>query len=116
MKSYKIEAPAKIRGIAVPYVSLLAQGKVGECLIRNGATQANFANFLAAYAVKAVAAGHTQEQLADSLRAIGAGNASQVFQALADLTIILDGGKPQSLSAYWASGNVKPDTSKVAIF
>lgn len=112
---YTISSPASVRSaLAQAYVGLLADGKAGDLLVKNGFSQSNFATFLARYASRAIAAKHTPEQLAETFRAIGAGNASQVRQALADLVIIIDDGKPQSLSAYWGTGDAKPDTSKIA--
>ena len=117
--SYKITASSDSRSkLAQAYVAILAPGKAGEILVRQGFSQGTFAQFLAIYALRAAKAHLTEDQLADAFRAIGAGNASQVFQALADLTIQLDGKdeKPQSLSAYWGSGKAKPDLSRVAAF
>lgn len=100
MKSYtvKYSGPSKV---AAALASQLAADKSGSVLIESGFSQDNFTLFLARLALKAVAANYDETKLSALLRQMAAGNASQARQAMADITITLEGEKEQSLGKYW---------------
>lgn len=100
MKNYtvKYSGPSKV---AAALVSQLAAEKSGAVLIEAGFSQDNFTLFLARLAIKAVAAGYDETKLSALFRQMAAGNASQARQAMADITITLEGEKEQSLGKFW---------------
>lgn len=107
MKSYKINSD-KAGKIGKALASQLTEGKAGAVLITAGFSQDSFTLFLADLAHRAVNAGKTVEETASLFRMIAAGNASQAKQALADVEITVDDGKPQSLGAFWSKSERGP--------
>lgn len=100
MKTYKCSytGPSKV---ATALVSQLAQDKAGHVLIESGFSQDNFVLFLTRLTMRAIAAGYDEVKLSTLLRQMAAGNASQARQALADVTIEVEGSKPCSLGKFW---------------
>ena len=116
MKNYTIKNNSKSK-VAASLAVQLEQGKAGECLIQSGFSQDTFCAFLAAFALRAIKAGHDQSKLTTAFQMLAAGNASQARQACADLSITVDGGKEQSLGVFWGKteSGAKPDLSLLGV-
>lgn len=102
--------------VAASLATQLSQGKAGEILITAGFSQETFCAFLANLAVRAISAKYKESDLAGLFVQMAAGNASQARQALAEVTLKLDGSEPQSLGKYFAKsdGKAKIDVSALA--
>ena len=105
MKSYSIKFQGTSK-IAAALASQLAQGKAGEILIAHGFSQDTFTAFIANLAMRAAKANMSETALATIFKQVAACNASQARQALADITITVEGEKECSLNAFW--GTDKP--------
>ncbi len=105
MKSYTIQVSGTSK-IAAALASQLAMGKAGEVLITQGFSQDTFTAFIANLAMRAAKANMSEVALASIFKQVAACNASQARQALADLSITVEGDKPCSLGAFW--GTDKP--------
>lgn len=116
MKTYSIKNNGKSK-VAASLATQLEPGRAGEILIRNGFSQDSFCAFLADFATRAVAAGHSKPQLATAFSMLAAGNASQARQACSDISISVDGGKEMSLSSFWGKTETgaKPDLTLLGI-
>lgn len=87
--------------IAAALAKMSQVNGLGESLVRSGVNQSSFTLFIAKVSGKFIRAGKTDDQLADVLGLLSAGNASAARQALGGCTITFDGEKPQSVEAYW---------------
>ena len=81
--------------LAAALCSQVQVGKAGEHL-KNGLTTDSWALFLAEYASRALNKGASVDALASYFVALGAGNMSQVRQAMEALRIGTPGGKSRS--------------------
>jgi hypothetical protein len=103
---YTLTATNKSK-VGQSFAGYCAQGKAGEILITHGCNTVAWSKFLATLAIRAIEAGDDEEKLALRFRRVNAGNASQVRQAIDDLSIVVDGGKAQSVSSFWKSEGIK---------
>jgi len=108
MKNYVVKYSGTSK-VAAALTAQLAPNRAGHVLIESGFNQDNFTLFIARLAIVAIKAGYDETKLAALLRQVGAANASQARQALADAVITVDGEKQQSLGAFWGdSGRAVP--------
>lgn len=102
MKNYEIKTTGTGK-IQAALAKLCAQGKVGEPLIRNGASQGAVALFAARLAKAHYEAGRTEEQVAEVFELCSCANASALKQALESCALRWEGSdKDQSVADYWA--------------
>lgn len=107
---YVLNASASKSKIVLAYARLCAQGKLGESLILEGVNVNSFAKF----AVRMLEKAHALPE-ADRValfNSLALGNSSQARQAIGELTIEVEGKKPQSVSDLWLkSGPVVSSTA-----
>lgn len=72
---------------AASLAAFLSEGKAGECIVRHGLTNETWALFLARLCLRASAAGHDEQAIADLLVSISAGNLSAASKLLNAITI-----------------------------
>lgn len=114
MKTYTIKSTGSGK-LAANLAALCAPGKLGEPLVRNGATQDAVALFGAKVAYKMATDGKTPEDIASVFSLLSIANASALKQALATCSLKFDGEEKEvSVSAYWEKSGSKaasPDLS-----
>jgi hypothetical protein len=106
-KSYSVSVFESKSKTAHVYAHLMAEGKPGEVLVRNGFGKDAYCRFLAKVASAGVAAGMTEDQLFSLFSQLDAGNSSAVRQACEAIMITFDGEKAQNFASLFPAHSGK---------